>query len=184
MSRLRQNDKISENEKISNSIFSEILSFCLDLDIYQATKSQDPSRLLRLAEWVCLLRFSNYFMAWEPKYPPGRSKTLSVRPISEIHFFRDIAMFLRCCHFPRSCHFASISPSTKLQNSRTSPDFSVSSSEYVCFDFQIVSWHESDNIHGDVQKPCPWDQFLKFTFSEPIYSGGVGWGGGEQGAPG
>ena len=57
----------------------------LILDIYIATKFQDPSRLLRLAELVWLLSARNYFVEREPKHWPGHSKTLPVRPISGIH---------------------------------------------------------------------------------------------------
>ena len=55
------------------------------LGIYIATKFQDPSRLLRLAELVWKISARNYFVEREPKHWPGHSKTLSVRPISGIH---------------------------------------------------------------------------------------------------
>ena len=57
--------------------FSRKPQSCLDLDIYQATNFQDPSRLRRLAELVWSNQFSNHFVAREPKHQPKRSKTLS-----------------------------------------------------------------------------------------------------------
>ena len=122
---------------------------CLDLDIYQATNFQDPSRLRRLAELVWSNQFSNHFVAREPKHQPKRSKTLSggrfqdIPPLRLLLFFWDIAIFEICfflillfvwdiaVFFEMKSYFFEIlllSTSAKLQISRTPPDFAVSPS--------------------------------------------------------